>query len=58
MTSGCRGTPYIRRYRREMVYKPAIPLKKSWGGYHRTLGGGGGVIEIAVSVDRAGTGWY
>ena len=33
MTSGCRGTPYFRRHDRELVLKPAISLKKSWGGY-------------------------
>ena len=36
MTSGCRGTPYLRRYDREPVLKPAILLKKSWRGYRRT----------------------
>ena len=37
MTSGCRGTPYFRRYDRELVVlKPAISLKTSWGGYRRT----------------------
>ena len=35
-TSGCRGEPYSRRYDRELVSKPAISLKKSWGGYRRT----------------------
>ena len=37
-TSGCRGTSYLRRYDREvLVLKPAILLKKSWGGgYRRT----------------------
>ena len=34
--SGCRGTPYFRRYHRELVLKPAISLKKSWGDYRRT----------------------
>ena len=29
---GCRGTPYFRRYDRELVLKPAISVKKSWGG--------------------------
>ena len=33
MTSGCRGTPYFRKQDRELVLKPAISLKKSWGGY-------------------------
>ena len=36
MTSGCRGTPYFRRYDRELILKPTISLKKSWGGYLRT----------------------
>ena len=31
MTSGCRGTPYFRRYDRELVLKPPISSKKSWG---------------------------
>ena len=30
---GCRGTPYFRRYDGVLVSKPAIWLKKSWGGY-------------------------
>ena len=35
MTSGrvSRDTLYSRRYDRELVLKPAISLKKSWGGY-------------------------
>ena len=36
MTSGCRGTSHFRRYNRELVLKPPISLKKSWGGYRRT----------------------
>ena len=36
MASGCRGTPCFGRYDRELVLKPAISLKKSWGGYPRT----------------------
>ena len=36
MTSGCRGTPHFGRYNRELVLKPAISLKKNWGGYRRT----------------------
>ena len=36
MTSGCRGTPYFRGYDQELVLKPAISLKKSWGAYRRT----------------------
>ena len=31
-TSGCRGTPYFRRFDRELVLKPAISLKKKLGG--------------------------
>ena len=27
------GTPHFRRYDRELVLKPAISLKKSWGVY-------------------------
>ena len=30
--SGCRGGPYFRKYDRELVSKPAISLKNSWGG--------------------------
>ena len=30
-----RGTVF-RRYRRELVSKPAISLKNTWGGYHIT----------------------
>ena len=31
--SACRGTPYFRRFDRDLGYlKPAISLKKSWGG--------------------------
>ena len=32
---GWRGTPYFWRYGLELVLKPAISFKKSWGGYHR-----------------------
>ena len=32
MTSRWKGVPYFRRYGRELVSKPAISLKKSWGG--------------------------
>ena len=32
MTSGYRGPPYFRGYNRELVLKPAISLKKMWGG--------------------------
>ena len=31
MTSGRQGAPYFRRYRRELVAKPDISLKNSWG---------------------------
>ena len=34
--SGCRRTPYFRRYARELVLKPVISFKKSWGSYRRT----------------------
>ena len=30
------GAPFGRRYGQELVSKPAILLKKSWGGYRRT----------------------
>ena len=40
MTSGCRGTPYFRRYDSELVLKPAISFKKIWGGYRRTTSSG------------------
>ena len=36
MTSGWQGAPCFRRYGRILVSKPAISLKKSWGGYRRT----------------------
>ena len=36
MASGRQGAPYFRRYGLELVSKPAILLKKSWGGYRRT----------------------
>ena len=32
MTSGWQGAPYFRSYGRELASKPAISLKKSWGG--------------------------
>ena len=31
MTSGCRGTPFFRRYDRELVLKPAISSKEKLG---------------------------
>ena len=41
-TSGWRGSPFFRRYGGELISKPAISLKKSWGGYssktHSTVG--------------------
>ena len=37
MTSGWRGAPYFKRYDRELVSKPAISLKKGWGGYSSTV---------------------
>ena len=36
MTSGCRGTPYLRRYDLELVLKPAISFKKTRGDYRGT----------------------
>ena len=36
MTSGWQGASYFMRYGLELVLKPAISLKKSWGGYRRT----------------------
>ena len=36
MTSAWQGSPYYRKYGRELVSKPAISLKKSGGGYRRT----------------------
>ena len=38
MTSGWQGAPYSRRYGPELVSKPAISLKKIWGGYRRSPG--------------------
>ena len=32
MASGWQGASYFRRYGRELVSKPAISLKKNWGG--------------------------
>ena len=38
MVLGCQqGAPCFRRYDRELVSKPAISLKKGWGGYRRTI---------------------
>ena len=34
MTSGWQGAPYVSRYGRELVSKPAIWLKESWEGLH------------------------
>ena len=33
MTSGWQRASYFRRHDRELISKPAIPFKKSWGGY-------------------------
>ena len=32
MTSGGQGAPYFKKYGWELVSKPAISLKKCWGG--------------------------
>ena len=32
---GVERTPYFRRHDRELVLKPAVSLKISWGGYRR-----------------------
>ena len=32
MTSGGQGAPHFKRYGHELVSKPAISLKKCWGG--------------------------
>ena len=36
MTSRWQGALHFRRYDRELVSKPMISLKKSWGCYRRT----------------------
>ena len=36
MTSRWQAAPHFRRYGRELVSKPAILLKKSWGGGYRS----------------------
>ena len=36
MTSGGQRAPIFRRLGRKLLSKPAISLKKSWGGYRRT----------------------
>ena len=36
MASGWQRASYFRRHGRELVSKPTISLKKSWGGYRRT----------------------
>ena len=36
MASGWQKATYFRKHGRELVSKPAIPSKKSWGGYRRT----------------------
>ena len=49
MTSGCRrGTPYSNSYERELVSKPAISLKKCWGG--------GAAVERLLNAERVGIG--
>ena len=35
MTAGWQGASYNRKYDRELILKPAISLKKIWGGYRR-----------------------
>ena len=35
MASGWQRAPYFTRHRRELVSKPAVWLKKRWGGYRR-----------------------
>ena len=45
MASGWQGAPYFNKCGRELVSKPAISLKKSWGGYRRTT------LSYAASVD-------
>ena len=37
MTSGRQGALYFRKYDRELVSKPAISLKKIWGGYRSKI---------------------
>ena len=37
MTSGRQGAPFFSRYGRERVSKPAISLKKCWGGYRSKI---------------------
>ena len=36
ITSRWQGAQFYRWYGRELVSKPAISIKKTWGGYHRT----------------------
>ena len=36
MASGCQRVWYVRSYGRELVSKPEILLKKSWGGHRKT----------------------
>ena len=36
MTSGWQGTPCFSSYSRGLISKPAISLKKSWGGYRKS----------------------
>ena len=37
MASGWEGTPYCRRCGRELISKPAVSLKKGWGGYRSKI---------------------
>ena len=51
-TSRWQGAPCFRRYGRELVSKPAISLKKSWGGYRRTTHR----TDEAVDINALGDG--
>ena len=55
MTSGWQGAPYFSRYGQELVSKPAISLKKSWGGYRRTTGKRLGRHSALVALMIVGT---
>ena len=37
MTSGRQGASYFRRYGRDLVSKPAISFKSSWGSHRRPI---------------------
>ena len=44
---------YFRRHDRELVLKPAVSLKKSWGGYRsKTLDRNSYQVVISVGVPR------